>query len=134
MDFKVAAASTVMGSVAYLLGWNGAVEALCICMVVDYVSGVLAAYINPNLALNSNVGFRGICKKLLILCVIVVTQTIASSTEQEFIHTIAVWFFLANEALSVLENAGKAGVPIPETLKNSLEQLKGLQERKGDKK
>ena len=127
-ELEAGVVSAGVGAVAYLIGWDGAVQALVICMAVDYVSGVLAAYVNPNLKLNSNIGFRGICKKLLILCVLAVTHHLAISTGQEFLHTLATWFFLGNEALSVLENAGKAGVPIPEKLKESLEQL-----RKGKK-
>lgn len=55
--------SCVGTAFSYLIGWNDVIEALLVAMAIDYVTGILAAYINPNLALNSQKGFKGICKK-----------------------------------------------------------------------
>ncbi len=109
---------------SYLFGeWNAAIEALVVVMLIDYISGVLAAYINPNLALNSQRGFRGILKKIMILLLVSLGHFMDYATHQQIICTAVVWFFLGNEGLSVVENAAKAGVPIPAKLRDALEQL-----------
>ena len=100
-------------------------------MVLDYVSGVLSAYINPNLALNSQKGFKGIMKKVMILVLVSLAHFVDSATGQVLAQSIVVWFFIGNEGLSIVENASKAGLPIPDKLKDTLEQLK---EQRGDKK
>ena len=109
---------------SYLFGaWNDALEALIVAMLIDYVSGVLAAYVNPNLALNSQRGFRGICKKIMILLLVCLAHFMDLATGQAVICTAVIWFFLGNEGLSIIENAAKMGLPVPEKLKAALEQL-----------
>lgn len=103
--------------------WDGVIEALIVAMAIDYVSGILAAYINPDSKLNSQKGFRGICKKIMILLLVALAHFIDQSTHQEIVRTAACWFFLGNEGLSIIENAAKAGIPIPGKLRSSLEQL-----------
>ena len=119
---------TITGAVgvlsSYLFGaWNDALEALIVAMLIDYVSGVLAAYVNPNLALNSQRGFRGICKKIMILLLVCLAHLMDTATGQAVICTAVIWFFLGNEGLSIVENAAKMGLPVPEKLKAALEQL-----------
>lgn len=119
---------TITGAVGvittYLFGgYNGALEALVIAMVIDYISGVLAAYVNPAPRLNSQRGFRGICKKIMILMLVCLAHFIDVATGQEIVCTAVTWFFLGNEGLSVVENAAKMGLPIPSKLKAALEQL-----------
>ena len=108
---------------SYACGWDGVLEALVMAMVIDYVSGVLAAYINPTMALNSQKGFRGICKKVMILLMVSLAHFVDQATGQIIIHSVVVWFFLGNEGLSIIENAAKAGVPVPAKLRDTLEQL-----------
>ena len=125
---------TITGAVgvlsSYLFGaWNDALEALIVAMLIDYVSGVLAAYVNPNLALNSQRGFRGICKKIMILLLVCLAHFMDTATGQAVICTAVIWFFLGNEGLSIVENAAKMGLPVPEKLKAALEQL--ATEKKG---
>lgn len=115
---------------SYLLGWDAVIEALVIAMFIDYLTGILAAYINPHLALNSQKGFRGILKKIMILLLIALAHGLDHAIGQQVIQTVVVWFFLGNEGLSIIENAGKAGLPIPQKLRNTLEQLAN---EKGDK-
>lgn len=119
------ACSGMVGTVeTYLFGeWNAVLEALVAAMVVDYVSGVLAAYINPGMMLDSRTGFRGICKKILILLLVSLAHFVDSATGQQIVCTAVVWFFLGNEGLSILENAAKAGVPVPGKLRQTLKQL-----------
>lgn len=122
----------VMGVVSsYLFGaWNDALEALIVAMVIDYVSGVLAAYVNPHLALNSQRGFRGICKKIMILLLVCLAHFMDDAATGQAVICVAVtWFFLGNEGLSIVENAAKMGLPVPGKLKAALEQL--ATEKKG---
>ena len=108
----------------YFFGqWSAALEALVWAMVIDYLTGVLAAYINPRLMLDSRTGFRGICKKILILLLVSLAHFIDSATGQAMVCTAVIWFFIGNEGLSVIENAAKAGVPIPQKLRATLAQL-----------
>ncbi|MDD6381884.1 MAG: phage holin family protein [Selenomonadaceae bacterium] len=109
---------------SFLFGeWNTAIEALVVTMLIDYISGVIAAYINPNLSLNSQRGFRGILKKIMILLLVSLGHFLDYATHQQLICVAITWFFLGNEGLSIVENAAKAGVPIPEKLRDTLEQL-----------
>ena len=96
---------------------------LMIAMVLDYATGMLAAYISPQLALNSQKGFRGIAKKVTILAMVGTAYHFGQIMSQPAIYTMVIWFYLGNEGLSIIENAAKAGVPVPAKLKNTLEQL-----------
>ena len=118
-----AVVSMIGTAFSYACGWAGVLEALVMAMVIDYVSGVLAAYINPTMALNSQKGFRGICKKVMILLMVSLAHFVDQATGQIIIHSVVVWFFLGNEGLSIIENAAKAGVPVPAKLRDTLEQL-----------
>lgn len=116
-------------AVSHFLGWDEALEALLVLMVLDYITGLLAAYINPNLQLNSNRGFKGICKKIMILLLIVLAHELEKATGIPAVQSIVVWFFIGNEGLSIIENAAKAGIPVPAKLRDTLEQLQT--EKKG---
>lgn len=63
------------------------------------------------------------CKKMVILCLVTLSHELDKALGQAITQPFVVWFFIANEGLSVIENAGKAGLPIPEKLKETLEQL-----------
>lgn len=105
------------------LGWDQSLEVLLVAMVIDYVTGVLAAYINPHMALNSQKGFKGICKKIIIILLVALAHELDKMTGQPLVQTMVVWFFIGNEGLSIIENAAKAGLPIPKKLRETLEQL-----------
>lgn len=133
---REAAWGTITGAAGvaseYFFGaWNAALEALVWAMVIDYLTGVLAAYINPRLMLDSRTGFRGICKKILILLLVSLAHFVDGATGQQIVCTAVVWFFLGNEGLSILENAAKAGVPIPQKLRVTLAQLAEEKTEKG---
>lgn len=109
---------------SYLFGeWNNLLEILIALMVLDYFSGTLAAYINPKLALNSQKGFRGILKKIMILLLVSLAHFTDRALGVNMAFTAVVCFFICNEGLSIVENAAKAGVPIPKKLRDTLEQL-----------
>ena len=122
---------SALGTTAtYLLGWNQAVEALLVLMILDYLTGIIAAYVNPKMKLDSRQGFKGICKKIVILALVVLTTELGRAAEIPGLQPVVVWFFVGNEGLSVIENAAKAGVPVPKRLRDTLEQLTKEQEAK----
>lgn len=135
VQVEVGSVVAMMGTAFnYLCGWDKPLEVLLWLMVLDYVSGVLSAYINPNLALNSHKGFNGILKKVMILVLVCLAHMVDSATGQVLAQSIVVWFFIGNEGLSIVENASKAGLPVPEKLKNTLEQLRDQRESMEKKK
>lgn len=116
--------------VSYFLGWNEALEALLVLMVIDYMTGLLAAYICPDMKLNSTRGLKGICKKIMILLLVVLAHELEKAAGVPAVQSVVTWFFIGNEGLSVIENAAKAGVPVPKRLRDTLEQLTKEQEAK----
>lgn len=128
------AVTSVIGTIcAYALGWNSILEALVIAMAVDYLSGLLAACIDPCRKLDSRIGFRGIVKKVMILLLVALAHAIDQATGQTVVQIGVIWFFLGNEGLSIIENAAAAGLPIPKMLREKLEQLNS-EKVKGRKK
>lgn len=131
-EVQVGSITSAIGAVlTYFIGWNDALEALLTLMVIDYATGLLAAYINPDLKLDSHKGFRGICKKIVIILLIVLAHELEKATGVPAVQSVVVWFFVGNEGLSIIENSAKAGVPVPEKLRKTLEQLSS---EKGERK
>lgn len=109
-------------------GFDVAMQCLLIAIALDYVSGIIKAFVLKELS--STVGFRGILKKVGILVVVALAVLIDRVTgESGAIRTLVIYYFVANEGLSIIENAGKAGLPIPHSIKEALQALK----RQGDK-
>lgn len=108
--------SWVYGGIDVLL------SVLIICIVIDYISGIFAAIYTKTL--NSQVGFRGILKKVVILLVVALGSLMGQALEQESIRDIVIGFYIANEGISILENAGRMDIPICKGLSKFLEQLK----------
>lgn len=123
--FIKGALAAVGGFIVYWLGGLDQLLIALIAMVVlDYMTGLLAAWHNKTLS--SAVGFRGIAKKVMLLGVVALAYIIERITSDSLpLREIAIMFFVVNEALSVLENAAKTGLPIPDKLKEVLQQLKG---------
>ncbi len=90
--------------------------------IIDYVSGVIAAIMNGNL--NSAVGFKGIFKKVCIFLVVAVAHMIGQAVNMPSVRSLVCGYYIANEGISILENAAKSGLPIPDKLKDVLEQLR----------
>ncbi len=103
-------------------GWDTMLRILVGLVVLDYITGVVAAWYDKTL--NSEIGGRGIMKKILLFVVVGVAYQLDVTTGQEVFRSLAIWFYLANEALSIIENAGRCGVPIPAFLKTALEQMR----------
>lgn len=129
-----AAVSIVGTAFSYLVGWSDTIETLLVAMAIDYLTGITAAYLNPDMKLDSRKGMKGFLKKLTILCLVALAHELDKITGQPGIQSIVVWFFIGNEGLSILENAAKAGLPIPEKLKNTLAQLADEKEHKEEKR
>ena len=102
-------------------GQDDAMNVLLILMTVDYLSGVIKAFITCTA--NSKAGIRGILKKVMIILVIVLAYQLDILFDGKLaIKTLAVGVFISNEGLSILENASICGIPIPEKLKKVLTQ------------
>ena len=110
--------------ITWLFGsWDIAIQVLVAFMIIDYVTGVIVAYINGEI--DSAIGFKGILKKVLILIALIVGVLLDRLVGIEWtFRTVVCYFFIANEGLSILENIGKTGLPLPERLKDKLAQLK----------
>ena len=125
VTFLKAAACTAGAMCGYYLGpCDGLLTAILILVIVDYITGVLAAYVAKKL--DSNVGFHGIIRKVVIFVIIGVANVldvyvIKTGTA---IRSGVICFYIANEGLSILENAGHIGLPLPGNLLAALEQLK----------
>ena len=107
----------------FLGGCDGLLYALIVFVVIDYVTGVMAAVVDHKLS--SEVGFKGIFKKVLIFLLVGIghildTHVIGSGS---VLRTAVIFFYLSNEGVSLIENAAHLGLPIPEKLKSVLEQL-----------
>jgi toxin secretion/phage lysis holin len=116
--------AAVGGWLGYFLGgWDGFLYALVAFVVIDYITGVLCAILDGKLS--SDVGFRGICKKVLIFSLVAIGHIIDQSIigEGAVIRTAVIFFYLSNEGVSILENAAHIGLPVPQKLKDILEQL-----------
>lgn len=111
------------------LGWilggvDGFLYALITFVVIDYITGLMAAFIEKKLS--SEVGFKGIFKKVLIFLLVAVANIIDQNLigTGSAIRTAVIFFYLSNEGISIIENSSRIGLTIPEKLKNVLEQLK----------
>ena len=107
----------------YLGGCDGLLYALIAFVIVDYLTGVMCAIADKKLS--SNVGFKGICRKVLIFLLVGIANIIDVQVigQVGILRTAVIFFYLSNEDVSLLENAGHLGLPIPEQLKTVLEQL-----------
>ena len=122
---KIQIAITAIGGwLGYFLGGiDGLMIALMIFMALDYITGIMCAVADKKLS--SAVGFKGICRKVLIFALVGIghlldTQVIGSGS---VLRTAIIFFYISNEGVSLLENAGHLGLPIPEKIKTVLEQL-----------
>ena len=124
--------AAVGGWLGYFLGGcDGLLYALLAFVVVDYITGVMCAISDHTLS--SEVGFKGICRKVLIFLLVGIAnildvQVIGTGS---VLRTGIIFFYISNEGVSLLENAGHLGLPLPEKMKDVLQQLHDRSE-KGD--
>lgn len=121
-QYAFAALGGAVGAV--MGGFDGFLYALIVFVVVDYLTGVMVAVLDKKLS--SEVGFHGIFKKVVIFALVVVGHIVDSYVIQNgsVIRTAVIFFYLSNEGISILENASVLGLPVPQKLKDVLEQLK----------
>lgn len=107
----------------FLGGMDGFLYALIAFVVIDYITGVMCAAADHKLS--SAVGFRGICRKVLIFCMVGMANILDVNIlgEGSVLRTAVIFFYLSNEGVSMLENCAHLGLPIPEQMKNILAQL-----------
>ena len=108
----------------YLFGGiDVALTCLVVAIVLDYLSGMIKAYNKKQLS--SKIGFSGILKKIGILILVMLSVLVDRVTgDTGAIRTLVIYYFVANEGLSVLENLGESGIPIPNAIKKALKVLK----------
>lgn len=123
---EITAVGAVLGY--YLGGSDGLLYALILFMLADYLTGVMCAIADGKVS--SSVGFRGICRKVIILVLVGIVHALDVHviTEGSILRTAVIFFYLSNEGISLLENAAHLGLPIPEKLKDVLEQLHNREE------
>ncbi len=107
----------------YLGGCDGLIYLLTACVIIDYITGVMCAISDKRLS--SAVGFKGICRKVLIFLLVGLANLIDIYVikSSSVVRTAVIFFYISNEGVSLLENAAHLGLPIPEKLKAVLEQL-----------
>lgn len=132
MDYYIKSVVAVCGSAASYLfgGWSSLLGILLTFVVIDYVSGVAAA--GKEGKLNSAVGIWGIPKKISIFAVVAIAHLVDTALgDAHLFRDAAIFFYLANELLSVTENLGRLGAPIPPMMRQAIEVLRG---KSGDRK
>lgn len=117
------------GFIGWFLGGNdGFIYALLAFVVIDYITGIMCAIADKELS--SEVGFKGICKKVLIFALVGVGNLldIYILGQAGILRNVVIFFYLSNEGVSILENASHLGLPVPEKLKEILKQLHNRKE------
>lgn len=121
IQMAITAVGGVIGS--FVGGVDGFLYALIVFVVIDYITGVMVGISQKKLS--SEIGFKGIAKKVLIFLLVGVGSIIDTKIlgEGSVVRTAVVFFYLSNEGISILENVSIIGLPIPQKLKDVLEQL-----------
>nr|WP_242974822.1 phage holin family protein [Pseudoclostridium thermosuccinogenes] len=129
-NYKITFA-TLGGILGWLFGgFDSLIYALISFVAMDYITGVLLAIHNKKVS--SEIGFKGICKKILIFILVsmgnIIDQYILGSGSA--LRTLLIMFYLSNEGISILENTGKMGLPFPRKIKDVIEKLKENDDKK----
>lgn len=126
--------ATVGGWLGYVLGGlDGFLYALLAFVVIDYITGLMCAVLDKKLS--SEVGFREIFKKVLIFSLVAVGHIVDQNVigDGSVIRTAVIFFYLSNEGISILENTVHIGLPVPQKLKDVLEQLHNRSDKEDDR-
>ena len=123
------AVKSIIAAVCAVFGFvfgdlNGLMIALVALIILDYISGVIAAVVEKKLS--SEVGAKGIAKTIFMLLIVAVANIVDINVigDGHVLKSVTVVFYIANECISLIENAGRLGVPVPKKLLDVLEQLK----------
>ena len=117
----------------FLGGCDGLLIALLLFVITDYITGVMCAIADKKLS--SAVGFKGICRKVLIFLLVGIANILDMQVigTGSVLRTAVIFFYISNEGVSLLENAGHLGLPIPVKIKSVLEQLHDRAEKEEEK-
>ena len=118
-------------------GWDASIISLLIFMGVDYTTGLIVAAVGKSPksqsgSLKSEIGWKGLAKKCVVLLLILVAARLDITLGTSYIRDAVCIAFMVNELISIIENAGILGVPIPDAVKNAIEILKNKGENKND--
>ena len=138
-DWICTAIGVVGGVVASLFGgWDAALGTLVLFMAIDYVSGLIVAGVfhksqkSESGALQSNAGWKGLCKKAMTLLFVLIAYRLDLALNVTYIRDAVIIGFMANELLSIIENAGLMGLPLPSVIVKAVEVLKQKGETNSD--
>lgn len=134
-EFICAAIAGLGTFLTFIFGdWDVALQCLVIAVALDYISGVIKAFVNKELS--SKIGVKGLLKKVGVFVIVALAVLIDKITgESGAVRTLVIYYFVANEGLSIVENLGEAGLPIPDVIKKALKSLKNeAKGKKNDKK
>lgn len=125
MKYIVQSTAGALGALlSFLYGeMTNAFLVLIALVCIDFCTGLAHAIVEQRL--NSRICSKGIAKKVYILALVAVGHLIDNATGQNMCMTVVVFFYIANESMSIIENAGRMGLPVPEKLKSVIEQLNG---------
>ena len=114
----------IAGAITYFLGgWDVLIQVLITLIALDYITGILAGYVQKELS--SRTGYIGIVKKVSILILVVVAVMIDRLMESSICRIAVCSFFIGNEGISIMENCAQCGIPIPKKLLAALKQIRG---------
>lgn len=120
------------GAVSSLYGgWSAAMTTLLLFMAVDYVTGLVVAGVfrasdkTPGGGLESRAGWKGLCRKGMTLLIVLIAAQLDSVLGTAFVRDTVVIGYIVNETISIVENAGLMGLPVPEVLMRAIETLQG---------
>ena len=133
-EFICAAIAGIGTFLTFIFGdWDVALQCLVIAVALDYLSGVIKAFVNKELS--SKIGFKGLLKKVGVFVIVALAVLIDRITgESGMVRTLVIYYFVANEGLSIVENLGEAGLPIPDVIKKALKSLKNESKGKSNDK
>lgn len=133
-------AAVIGGIISELFGgWDAAMMTLVIFMALDYISGLIVAGMfqksdkTPSGGLDSTACWQGLLKKGMTLVIVLVAVRLDLVLGTSFVRDAVVIAYIVNETISIIENAGNMGLPVPEALMNAIDQLQGKDSRKEDK-
>ena len=139
MKYKIFTVTALTGGALAELfgGWDKALQTLLIFMVVDWITGGILLPVvfgrspkSPNGALESRAGWKGLCRKAMTLFYVLVATQLDILLGIDYVREAVCIGFIANEALSIVENAGLMGIPLPEGIKRAVDVLKTSAEGK----
>ena len=143
VDMKETAIIGTIGVVGGIIstlfgGWDSSLTTLVIFMAIDYITGLIVAGVfkksekTETGALESRAGFKGLCRKGVTLLIVLVACRLDMAIGTTFVRDATVIAFIANETISIIENAGLMGIPIPKVIVKSIDVLKSKAEEEAD--